>query len=83
MKSRWKSWVFEIATSETTEEECARRCYFYYTSQNPCEVYSFDIVTDKCYIGNMATNMNNITVPEQISDVWFEPGVYWELQNCK
>ena len=74
-ESRWRSWIFEIANSETTEEDCARRCYFYYTVQNPCEVYSFDTATYNCYIGNLATNQNNITVPGQLSDVWFEPGV--------
>ena len=75
MKPRWKSWVFEIATSEATEEECARRCYFYYTSQNPCELYSFDNVTNKCYVGNMATTQNIAVPVAQLSDVWFEPGV--------
>ena len=75
IKPRWKSWVFEIATSATTEVECARSCSFYYTSSNPCELYSFDGATNKCYIGNMATDQNIAVPAEQLSDVWFEPGV--------
>ena len=35
-------------------------------------------MTSKCYVGNMATSQNIAVPTEQVSDVWFHPGMYME-----